>query len=88
MDAANQRAGSMLDDAERGQLVELLGAIRAAFANGQASERPAVQRRELAQGSMRVGQPPHVALEHPQAAHRHGVARRGAAERALRAARA
>jgi DNA-binding MarR family transcriptional regulator len=58
MDAANQRAGSMLDDNERGQLVELLGAIRAAYANHRASERPSQGRSELSQGSMRVGQPP------------------------------
>ena len=74
----------MLDDAERGQLVELLGAIRAAYANHRASERPAVRRSELAQGSMRVGQPPHVALEGPEAAHRYGVA--AAEQRSERAA--
>ncbi|HEX7980484.1 MAG TPA: MarR family transcriptional regulator, partial [Gemmatimonadaceae bacterium] len=55
MDAANTRAGSMLDDAERRQLVELLGAIRAAYANGRTRDaRPT----ELTQGSVRVGQPP------------------------------
>jgi len=58
MDAANQRAGSMLDDAERGQLVELLGAIRAAFANHRATERTPVRPTERAQGSMRAAQPP------------------------------
>ena len=34
MHAANQRLGSNLDDAERAQLVDLLGAIRAAYAAG------------------------------------------------------
>jgi DNA-binding MarR family transcriptional regulator len=58
MDAANKRAGSMLDDMERVQLVELLGAIRAGFANGLAKERPRQRSSELSQGSMRVGQPP------------------------------
>jgi MarR family transcriptional regulator, organic hydroperoxide resistance regulator len=58
MDAANQRAGSMLDDAERGQLVELLGAIRAAFANHRATERAGVRPSERTQGSMRSAQPP------------------------------
>jgi MarR family transcriptional regulator, organic hydroperoxide resistance regulator len=38
MDAANQRSGSNLDDAERAQLVELLGAIRAAYASSHADE--------------------------------------------------
>jgi MarR family transcriptional regulator, organic hydroperoxide resistance regulator len=50
MDAANQRAGSNLDDAERQELIELLGAIRAAFTPPRPSER--------AQGVARVGQPP------------------------------
>ena len=45
MDAANQRAGANLDDEEREQLVELLGAVRAALA-------------PPAQGSARNGQPP------------------------------
>jgi DNA-binding MarR family transcriptional regulator len=58
MDAANQRAGSMLDDAERGQLVELLGAIRAGFANQRATERASVRPSEHTQGSMRAAQPP------------------------------
>jgi DNA-binding MarR family transcriptional regulator len=58
MDAANRRAGSLLNDAERGQLVELLGAIRAAYANGRTSEQPSPRRNAVAQGSMRVGQPP------------------------------
>jgi DNA-binding MarR family transcriptional regulator len=58
MDAANRRAGSLLDDAERGQLVELLGAIRAAYANGRGSGHPKPTRSELAQGSLGVGQPP------------------------------
>ncbi|HEV7991083.1 MAG TPA: MarR family transcriptional regulator [Gemmatimonadaceae bacterium] len=49
MDAANQRSGSMLDDAERQQLAELLGAVRAAYsANGGSRD----------QGSRRAGQPP------------------------------
>jgi DNA-binding MarR family transcriptional regulator len=38
MDVANQRAGSNLDDEERAQLVELLGAIRAAYASSHADE--------------------------------------------------
>jgi DNA-binding MarR family transcriptional regulator len=45
MDAANQRAGANLDDEEREQLVELLGAVRAALT-------------PPAQGSARNGQPP------------------------------
>src|SRR3982751_1057222 len=48
MDAANQHAGSMLNDAERGQLVELLGAVRAAHTNGRAREHPSAQRSGLA----------------------------------------
>ena len=50
MDAANQRAGSNLDDEEGRQLVELLGAIRAAFTAPRSAE--------LAQGAARGGQPP------------------------------
>ena len=50
MDAANQRAGSHLDDEERQQLVELLGAVRASINNSRSEER--------AQGSVREGQPP------------------------------
>jgi MarR family transcriptional regulator, organic hydroperoxide resistance regulator len=50
MDAANQRSGSNLDDTERQQLVELLGAVRAAFNSARTAERD--------QGSARVGQPP------------------------------
>jgi DNA-binding MarR family transcriptional regulator len=50
VDAANQRAGTHLDDAERRQLIELLGAIRAAFTAPPVSER--------VQGAARVGQPP------------------------------
>jgi DNA-binding MarR family transcriptional regulator len=50
MDAANQRAGSNIDDAEREQLVELLGAIRAGFTNSRSPE--------PAQGAARAGQPP------------------------------
>ena len=49
MDAANRRSGSMLDDAEQQQLVELLGAVRAVYA-GRNGERD--------QGSGRAGQPP------------------------------
>jgi DNA-binding MarR family transcriptional regulator len=50
MDAANQRAGSHLDDEEREQLIELLGAVRASIGNSRPGER--------AQGSVREGQPP------------------------------
>ena len=50
MDAANQRAGLHLDEEERQQLVDLLGAVRAAVTNGRAAPRD--------QGSVRVGQPP------------------------------
>ena len=50
MDAANQRAGSHLDDAERQQVIELLGAIRAAFTVPRVAEH--------AQGPVRAGQPP------------------------------
>ena len=50
MDVANQRSGSMLDDDERKQIVELLGAVRAAYADGPATER--------GQRSERVGHPP------------------------------
>ena len=46
MDAANQRAGANLDDGEREQLIELLGAIRAALTTAPT------------QGSERNGQPP------------------------------
>jgi MarR family transcriptional regulator, organic hydroperoxide resistance regulator len=49
MDAANQRSGSMLEDAERQQIVELLGAVRAGY-TGRGAERD--------QGSERTGQPP------------------------------
>ena len=49
MDAANQRSSSMLDEAERQQVVELLGAVRAGYA-GRGAERD--------QGSRRGGQPP------------------------------
>jgi len=49
MDAANQRSSSMLDDAERHQLVELLGAVRAAHAE---------RTDDRGQGSRRGGQPP------------------------------
>jgi len=58
MDAANRRAGSLLEDAERAQIVELLGAIRAAYTNGRGAGHPKPTRSELAQGSLRVGQPP------------------------------
>src|SRR5215210_709627 len=37
MDVANQRSGSMLDDAERKQIVDLLGAVRAAYSESQAA---------------------------------------------------
>jgi len=50
MDAANQRAGSHLDDEERQQLIELLGAVRASISNSRSGER--------GQGSVREGQPP------------------------------
>ncbi|MEO6526115.1 MAG: MarR family transcriptional regulator [Gemmatimonadaceae bacterium] len=48
MDVANQRSGSMLDDEERRQVVELLGAVRAAYLESHAMD----------QGSPRDGQPP------------------------------
>ena len=50
MDVANQRAGSNLDDDERTQLIDLLGAIRAALMAPRTPEQP--------QGSRRNGQPP------------------------------
>ena len=50
MDAANQRAALHLDEEERQQLVDLLGAVRAAVTDGRAAQRD--------QGSVRVGQPP------------------------------
>ena len=50
MDVANQRAGSNLDDDERAQLIELLGAIRAALTAPPTPARP--------QGARRNGQPP------------------------------
>jgi MarR family transcriptional regulator, organic hydroperoxide resistance regulator len=49
MDAANQRSGSMLDDAERAQIIELLGAVRAGY-TGRDQDRD--------QGSERAGHPP------------------------------
>ena len=49
MDAANQRAGTHLDDEERATLIELLGAVRAALST-RPPDRP--------QGSARNGQPP------------------------------
>ena len=49
MDAANKRSTSMLDEAERQQIVELLGAVRAGYTGG-GSVRD--------QGSRRAGQPP------------------------------
>ena len=52
MNAANQNAGAHLDDEERQQLVELLGAVRAGITNGRSIEA------ERAQGSVRAGQPP------------------------------
>ena len=50
MDAANQRAGAHLDDEERRQLIELLGAVRAALTNSHSGERD--------QRPAREGQPP------------------------------
>jgi DNA-binding MarR family transcriptional regulator len=50
MDVANQRAGCNLRDEERQQLVELLGAIRAAHTSPRTAE--------PSQGSARAGQPP------------------------------
>jgi DNA-binding MarR family transcriptional regulator len=50
MDAANQRAGTHLDDQERQQLIELLGVIRGAVNHTRPGERD--------QGSVREGQPP------------------------------
>ena len=50
MDVANQRSGSMLDDAERMQIVELLGAVRAAYSSPRVTS--------ASQGSTRTGQPP------------------------------
>ena len=65
MDVANQRSGSMLDDAERLQLIELLGAVRAAYSgNSSQRDRGVVAPRDsgvastLDQGVARVGQPP------------------------------
>src|SRR6476661_8703622 len=49
MDVANQRAGSHVDDAERAQLVVLLGAIRAAYADSNGDD---------GYRSTRNGQPP------------------------------
>ena len=50
MDVANQRSGAHLDDVERSQLVELLGAVRAALTTQRPADQP--------QGSSRNGQPP------------------------------
>ena len=65
MDSANQRSGSMLDDGERLQLIELLGAVRAAYTgNGSQHDRGVVAPRDTGvasprdQGVARVGQPP------------------------------
>src|SRR6478735_1045944 len=52
VDAVNRRAGSLLEDAERGQLIELLGAIRAAYANGQARGDPKPRGNATTQGSL------------------------------------
>ena len=49
VDAANFFALGMLDDQERSTLVELLGAVRAGFLDGEA---------QASQRSMRAGQPP------------------------------
>ena len=51
MDVANKLCGSMLDDDEQQQLVELLGAVRASYASARA-------RGKQLQGSARGGQPP------------------------------
>ena len=53
IDICNQRAESMLDDAEREQLVELLGAVRSAYASRE-NRGADID----AQGSTRFGQPP------------------------------
>jgi DNA-binding MarR family transcriptional regulator len=64
MDVANQRSGSMLDDAERLQLIELLGAVRAAYTgNSTQRDRGVVAPRDSGveprdQGVARAGQPP------------------------------
>lgn len=50
VDRANRRAGSMLEEGEQQQIVELLGAIRAGYANSNGTTRD--------QGSARSGQPP------------------------------
>src|SRR4051812_27911300 len=50
MDVANQRSGSMLDDAERQQVVELLGAVRAAYTGPRGMG--------VGHGSARSGHPP------------------------------
>jgi hypothetical protein len=57
MDAANQRAASMLERGEQQQVVELLGAIRAAYGGARDAERRADRGTERAQGSARAGQP-------------------------------
>ena len=64
VDAANQCASSNLDDVERQQLIELLGAVRAGFVSPRASDEPQrssdakPRASERAQGAVRVGQPP------------------------------
>jgi MarR family transcriptional regulator, organic hydroperoxide resistance regulator len=50
MDVANQRSGSMLDDQERKHIIELLGAVRAAYVDPHTAERD--------QRSGRDGHPP------------------------------
>jgi DNA-binding MarR family transcriptional regulator len=57
MDAANQRAASMLERGEQQQVVELLGAVRAAYAGGRAADRDVERGAYHAQGSARAGQP-------------------------------
>jgi len=65
MDTANHRSGSMLDDGERAQLIELLGAVRAAYTGSSSQrDRGVVAPRDSGvasprdQGVARVGQPP------------------------------
>lgn len=64
VDAANRCASSNLDDEERQQLIELLGAVRAGFAapgatdGAQRSADAKPRAVDRAQGAVRVGQPP------------------------------
>jgi len=57
MDAANQRAASMLERDEQQQVVELLGAIRAAYGGERDTERRVERGAQRPQGSARAGQP-------------------------------